>query len=64
MKTQIKQDGYKVTISYDDAFMNERVTRSFFTRGAYVYEYAQSMAEDYEKRSIASMYEGLEARAK
>ena len=41
-KTQIKQDGHKVTISYDDAFMRERVTRSFFTRGAYVYEYDEN----------------------
>lgn len=37
-KTQITQTGRTVTISYDDAFTQERVTREFFSNGAYIYE--------------------------
>ena len=37
-KTQITATGCNVRISYDDAFTGDRVTRTFFTRGAYIYE--------------------------
>ena len=42
-KTTITGDNSgNVTLAYDDAVFDERVTREFFTRGSYVYETTKS----------------------